>query len=79
MDLIKETKELPSLVNPKNFKITKEVPVVSFKQNSKNLNKILLTGFVIFFVFFLLNCKYGIFKPTQFEPEPYSMVYNLNV
>jgi hypothetical protein len=27
-----------------------------------NLNKIVLTAFIVFSIFFLYNCKYGIFK-----------------
>jgi len=69
MDLIKESKSIPQLVDPKNFKIKKVIS--SFKENTKNLNTFLLVGFVIFFTFFLLNCKYGIFKSDSFEPEPY--------
>ena len=79
MDLIKETKTTPSLVNPKNFKPKKQklVPVeIAFKQNSRNLNIILLIGFVIFFGLFLLFCKYS--KQNE-SVEPYSIVYNFNV
>ena len=81
MDLIKETKVIPSLVNPNNFKIKKikpANPVESFKKNSHTLNTIMLVGFIIFFTFFLLNCKYGIFKCPTNEPEGYSVAYNLN-
>ena len=79
MDLIKETKVIPSLVNPINFKPVKvptPSPVETFKKNSQLLNITLLIAFLIFFGVFLLFCKYG--KTNTDEPEPYSFVYNLN-
>jgi hypothetical protein len=80
MDLIKESKAIPLLVNPKNFKPKKPVPidpVNSFKKNSQILNIILLVGFVIFFGLFLLYTKFS--KKNEFEPEGYSVAYNLNL
>lgn len=43
-------------------RIPKVVPVVKKKFN---LNKWILISFVIFSVFFLFNCRYGIFKCTE--------------
>ena len=80
MDLIKETKLVPQLVNPNNFKIKKIKPidpVVSFKRNSRNLNTILLVGFIIFMAVFLLGSKFGLFKSEEFEPE--GIAYTLSI
>ena len=72
----RETLKRPKLVNPENFNVT--LPEQKVKIDVKwNLNKILLILFGIFLVFFLYNCKYGIFKDIQTEPVPYSLVYNL--
>jgi hypothetical protein len=76
MDFLKETKRSPTLVNPNNFKIPKKV-VSSFKENSKRLNIYLGISFVLFLIFFLWNCKYGIFKGTESSPEPFSILYNV--
>ena len=32
------------------------------KKDKWNINKILLVGFIIFTIFFLYNCRYGIFR-----------------
>jgi hypothetical protein len=72
-----ETKRSPVLVNPENFKSVK-IKIDSFKENSKKLNLFLGIGFVLFTIFFLWNCKYGMFKGQQESPEPYSVVYNIN-
>jgi len=42
-------------------------PKLNFSSESKfkikwDINKIALVGFIIFTIFFLYNCKYGIFK-----------------
>lgn len=75
-----ETKKTPVLVNPENFKSVKIKidPVLQKKENSKKLNLFLGIGFVLFMIFFLWNCKYGIFKGQQESPEPYSVIYNIN-
>ena len=75
-----ETRKVPVLVNPENFKIKKLKidPIEIKKENSKKLNLFLGIGFVLFTIFFLWNCKYGIFKGQQESPEPYSVVYNIN-
>lgn len=84
MDLIKETKTIPGLVNLDNFKkiekvtLPEKISLPEIHATKKfNLNKILLIGFVLFMIFFFYNCKYGIFKSVQDEPVPYSLVYNL--
>ena len=79
MDLIKETKTIPSLVNPTNFKPKKIIqidPAETFKKNSNTLNTVLLVGFIIFFGLFLLYCKFS--KKDEQILEGYSVVYNLN-
>jgi hypothetical protein len=52
---------IPKLVDPSNFnkinKINLNLPKKKF-----DINKILLIGFILFTIFFLYNCKYGIFK-----------------
>ena len=80
MDLIKESKAVPQLVNPKNFKPKKIKPidpVVSYKRNSRNLNTILLVGFIIFMLIFLLGSKFGLFQSEKFEPE--GIAYTLSI
>jgi hypothetical protein len=51
---------IPKLVDLTKFNIP--LPKTSLTKKKWNLNKILLLGFLIFTVFFLYNCKYGIFK-----------------
>jgi hypothetical protein len=81
MEFSKQTHKVPTLVNPKNFKPIKPKiidPVIIKKNNSDKLNLYLGIGFVLFMIFFLWNCKYGIFRGDQKSPEPFSLVYNLN-
>jgi len=76
----KQTKEIPILVNPQNFKIKKPKiinPEITFKKNSWYLNFFLIIIFIVFLIFFLFNCKNGIFSVESEEPVPYSLVYNL--
>jgi hypothetical protein len=77
MDFSKQTKKTPTLVNPDNFNLKKVKQIDLKKENSKKLNLFVGIGFVLFLVFFLWNCKYGIFK-GECSPEPYSLVYNIN-
>jgi hypothetical protein len=67
----RETTKVPSLVNKDNFKIPEVQNKISFKFD---MNTIILIGFLLFFVFFLLNCKSGIFKNIDLDPIPYSMI-----
>jgi hypothetical protein len=76
----KQTKEIPRLVNPQNFKIKKPKiidPEITFKKNSWYLNFFLIIIFIVFLIFFLFNCKDGIFSGDSSEPVPYSLAYNL--
>jgi len=62
---------LPKLVDLSKFNIP--IPKSSLPKKKWNLNKILLFGFLIFSVFFLYNCKYGIFKSKDYiSPIAYS-------
>jgi hypothetical protein len=67
----KETTKVPSLVNKDNFKIPEVKKNGFFKFD---INAIILIGFLLFFVFFLLNCKSGIFENIDLDPIPYSMI-----
>ena len=63
---------IPRLVDPGRF-IIKDIP----KQNVKlSLNKTILILFCIFMIFFLWNCKYGIFRSLE-DPLTQSLVYSL--
>ena len=62
------SKKTPKLVNAENF-VLPEVTVNTPKK--WNLNKILLILFVLFMIFFLYNCKYGMFRSMEDVPEPY--------
>ncbi len=63
----KETLRIPKLTDTVFKKIPEEVPFF-------NLNMTVLFIFLGFFVFFLLNCKSGIFKNIDVNPIPYSMI-----
>jgi len=68
--------KLPRLVNNAHFKIEKIkdsfTPVSSKKFNSFYLNILLLVLFIGFFIFFLINCKYGMFKSLDIDPIPFT-------
>jgi hypothetical protein len=49
-----------SLINLVDLSKFKLPPTVA--KTKWNLNKILLVGFAIFSIFFLYNCRYGIFR-----------------
>ena len=67
--------KVPKLVNPENFVAVLPLPPKSKVTVKWNLNKILLVLFVLFMIFFLYNCKYGMFKSISTEPIPYSLAY----
>jgi len=58
-------------VDVPNFNNNKSFPFTAPKKKW-NINKILLIGFTIFTIFFLYNCRYGIFKC----PNPELMAYS---
>ena len=75
---IKETLKRPRLT---------DIPIVPIEEIAKkitessppkivkwNLNIILIFCFILFTVFFLYNCKYGMFKTIDQEVYPYSIV-----
>ena len=43
-------------------------------RNSLILNLVILFIFIGFFIFFLYNCKYGMFKNIEIDPVPFSIV-----
>ena len=63
----RETKQQPKLTNTIKKQIITNEPFF-------NLNTIILILFLAFFVFFLYNCKTGIFKNIDLDFVPYSMV-----
>jgi hypothetical protein len=65
----KETTKIPKLVNSENFKI--KDPEI---KKPMDINVIILLVFLGFFIFFLLNCRSGIFKNIDLDPIPYSMI-----
>ena len=70
----KETRKVPNLVNPENFKFKNPKPIapeVVFKNNSRKLNIFLSIGFVVFILFFIICSKYGILQNDS-SPEGYS-------
>jgi hypothetical protein len=72
---IKETLKRPRLTNipieEMAKKITDQIPPKIVKWN---LNIILIICFILFTIFFLYNCKYGMFKTVDQEVYPYSIV-----
>jgi hypothetical protein len=56
---------IPRLVDLKKYNFAQsKVEINPFVKTVKklNLNKILLIGFILFSIFFLYNCRYGIFR-----------------
>ena len=74
----KETRKIPSLVNPENFKLKTPKPIapeIVLKNNSRKLNIYLSIGFLVFLAVFIISCKYGLLQNDS-SPEGYS--YQLN-
>ena len=63
-----ESLTLPKLTNPGYFKPKIEITKIKF-----SLNKIILILFTIFTIFFLYNCKYGIFKNDESKIIPFNL------
>ena len=57
-------KFIPKLVDLSKFNLNSSSSLPTKKWN---LNKILLIGFLIFSIFFLYNCKYGIISSLNFN------------
>ncbi len=68
---MKETSKQPKLTELTEIKIPIQIPEP--KTLKWNLNIILIVLFIVFTIFFLYNCKYGIFKTveTEFLLYPY--------
>jgi hypothetical protein len=64
---IRTTNQRPKLTSSllKNKPQVESVVPVPQTVKKWNLNKILFISFVLFTIFFLYNCKYGIFKSTE--------------
>ena len=69
----KETLQIPKLTN--NVVVNKGLKIENkLKNNFFNLNVLVLVVFLLFFVFFLVNCgNDGIFKNISLDPIPYTM------
>ena len=71
--------KLPKLTNNYHFSNLNTKPKIHIKKldqktiNSKYLNVFLLIFFITFIIFFLFNCKYGMFKIIE-QVIPYSLV-----
>ena len=64
---------LPKLVNAENFKVQPQQSIKMPKREAEwYLNISLLVGFVLFLIFFLYNCKYGMFKAEDVGFVPYN-------
>ena len=63
---------IPRLVNQEHFKIKTQINKPKIKWIDHNI--IILAVFLAFFVFFLLNCRTGMFKNIALDPVPYSMI-----
>jgi hypothetical protein len=62
-----ESLEIPKLTN---YKPKQEIILIKSKLN---LNKILLILFILFTIFFLYNCKNGIFKSDESKIIPFNL------
>ena len=68
-----ESSTLPKLTNPGYFKPKIEISKIEITKNKFSLNKIVLILFTIFTIFFLYNCKYGIFKNDESKIIPFNL------
>ena len=59
--------------------ISKSIPPITNNKarNSLILNLTIVLIFIGFFIFFLYNCKYGMFKNIEIDPVPYSIVSSI--
>jgi len=59
--------------------IPKSIPPITNNKarNSLILNLTIVLIFIGFFIFFLYNCKYGMFKNIEIDPVPYSIVSSI--
>jgi len=71
------TRQLPQLTSKikPNGTIGSQNNIHPFLKNKRkwSINKILLVGFLIFSIFFLYNCRYGMFKAKEPTIVPYTI------
>jgi hypothetical protein len=53
----------PSIIKKNNFNNLNNL--ITKPKIKWNLNKVLLVGFLLFSIFFLWNCKYGLFRVKE--------------
>jgi hypothetical protein len=70
----RETTKIPILVNPEYIKksIIKKESFEKIIRKYVSLDFVILLFFIIFLIFFLINCKNGIFKNIDLDPIPYT-------
>jgi hypothetical protein len=61
----KETFQVPKLISKR---VKASIPVIDKASNSWYLNVFLIISFIIFGIFFLLNCRSGIFQSMETCP-----------
>jgi hypothetical protein len=69
----RETTKVPVLVNPEYIK--KNIKKESFEKKIRkyvSLDFVILLFFLVFLIFFLINCRDGIFKNIDLDPIPYT-------
>lgn len=69
----RETTKVPVLVNPDYIK--KTIKKESFEKTIRkyvSLDFVILLFFLVFLIFFLINCRDGIFKNLDLDPIPYT-------
>ena len=73
MDFVKETKKIPKLTEIKLPEIKLNLKLPNLPDVKWNLNWILILFFILFGIFFLYNCKYGMFKAIDIEPYAFNI------
>jgi hypothetical protein len=69
----RETTKVPRLINPEYIKkIVKQEPFKIRIKKYLSLDLIILIFFLLFLIFFLINCRDGIFKNIDMDPIPYT-------
>ena len=69
----RQTTKVPVLVNPEYIK--KTIKKESFEKTIRkyvSLDFVILLFFLVFLIFFLINCRDGIFKNLDLDPIPYT-------
>ena len=69
----RETTKVPVLVNPEYIKKNiKKEPIEKKIRKYVSLDFVILLFFLVFLIFFLINCRDGIFKNIDLDPIPYT-------